>query len=312
MKRPLLKILPGVAVVLLSPSCSKDDDNAVKDDVTIVAEKVKESKVFYLKVKNSPALSKMTIEGLGTAGEKALQFQDGDQLTIEFSFSVKLGDDSDVSYQTIYAKATALYKPGTGFKVYTDPNANMDDEISTTPIEYSDDYGPLKKEEDWKAYTGSDYTYTIEQIEGPAATALAEMVNETTSAEAASKYGVTLTWGDEEILNKLYDQQYIPYSKTETMTAMEAMLKAAPRRAEKSFTLQQDGSYSFIVFAPDCGDNDKEVTVAVKNKEGEIIDEKLAHSNCYIISPASTVKVNGVKKNLESGKIYYVKPNPES
>ncbi len=122
MKRPLLKILPGVVAVLLSTSCSKDDDNAVENNTTIEAEKATEKKVFYLKVNFESSLSKMTVEGLGGNGKKALKFEINDELSL--SFDVK---GTDGKTETIHTTAKCVNKDGT-FEVLQFAWENLDEQ----------------------------------------------------------------------------------------------------------------------------------------------------------------------------------------
>lgn len=102
MKKPLLKILPGVAVVLISPSCSKDNDIITEDNASLVAEQVIKKKVFYLKINNASSLSKMKVAGLGEgdAGERALKFEIGDILNLEFY--VNTYDNSGSEFGSVF------------------------------------------------------------------------------------------------------------------------------------------------------------------------------------------------------------------
>lgn len=215
MKRPLLKILPGVAVVLISPSCSKDNDIIKEDNAALVAEQVIQKKVFYLKVRNASSLTKMAIKGLGTDGNKELMFLNGDKLTITFDVKVSIYSSftdyfEDNQQVTIVAEAT--YDAATETFIITD--FTEDTKLST------------KLDDDFMA----DY-------EQPAQLALEEICSG--KGGAAEKYNVKLTWGKQIDLST---QKYIGYKN------IHEMLAAAPRKAENCLTLQQDGDYCFIIF----------------------------------------------------------------
>lgn len=110
MNKPLLKILPGVAIMMISPSCSKDTDIIDEDNAALVAEQVIQKKVFYIKVKNASSLKKMGIEGLGTEGTKALKFEKGDKLKLKF---VVKGDNSGtIEDETAFAEANCISTDG--------------------------------------------------------------------------------------------------------------------------------------------------------------------------------------------------------
>lgn len=272
MKRPLLKILPGVAVVLITPSCSKDIDIA-EDNAALVAEQVTGNQVFYLKVNNASSLSKMTIEGLGQAGEKKLKFEKGDVLTLRF-------DIKQISYNSGYDGIEHIY-------TYTL-------EMKATCVDTDGKFEVSSNRNEWKWYSGNSSTYEKEYLLPSIENALEEMQNGI--FDAASKYNVQLTWGNPIDFS---DKKFYEYDDIQTMFA------AAPRSANKSFTLQQNGDYCFVVFEEGCT---KTVTV-----EGS--SDPLDRSKCYIVKSGTNITVEGAFFNTittESGNFYYVRKQAEA
>ncbi len=270
MKRPLLKILPGVAVVLITPSCSKDNDNIAEDNAALVAEQVKvvENQVFYLKINNATSLSKMTVAGLDEAGEKAFKFEIDDELTITFEVNAILDYSGNIWTERVIVSA----------------NAKCINEDGTFKITMGD-------------FTAPETEYENIEWEEAAKVALQEMQDGVFGA--ASKYNVQLTWGSELDFSS---EKYYGYDN------LSKMFAAAPRSADRSFTLKQNGDYCFIVFEKGCT---KKVTVnnaeLSNTSEGE--DPK---PMCYIVSTDASVAVDGVDKSqLKSGELYYVKKDQE-
>ena len=270
MKRPLLKILPGVAVVLLSPSCSKDDDNIAEDNSALVAEQVIGNQVFYLKVTNSSALSKMAIDGLGTEqGTKTLQFEDEDELTIKFKIEVQSMRSGTLPDGT-WGFFTAT------FNVTAKGTYSSTDKAFRFP------------EEGWIIEATSDYWIFEGSDRNAVAEAFEKMQNEATAADAAKTYGVELLWGDQNLdLSTIHGYDDIP-----------DMLAAAPRSANGSLTLSQDEDhkYCFIVFAKA---GSRTVTIG----------ETSLTQKCYIVPAGTKVTVEGYSEDkiTVSGKLYYVK-----
>ncbi len=269
MKRPLLKILPGVAVVLISTSCNKDGDYIAEDNTALVAEQIIENQVFYLKIHNASSLSKMTVEGLGKEGEKVLKFEIGDQLTIAFDVIAKISDSGaaeeigGVGSVTISATATCTDSENGIFKV------------------------------ELKGFTCSLGFSEIHWNES-AKIALQEMQDGVSGA--ASKYNVQLTWGSQLDFSS---EKYYGYDN------LSEMFAAAPRSADNSFTLQQNGDYCFVVFEEGCN---KIVTV-----DGS--SEPLDRSKCYIVKSGTNITVEGAFFNTittESGNFYYVRKQAEA
>lgn len=267
MKRPLLKILPGVAVVLLSTSCSKDNDNAVEDNTTIEVEKVAEKQVFYLKVNNESSLSKMTVEGLGGAGKKVLKFEYNDLLTIRFDITFtwqesSSDDDNPETYNETYTfEGKGEYMASRG-EFYV---SNDDFEPTRTIFE---DY----VSETWK----NAITKALEEMQ-------------TGGEGVAAKYNVQLKWGNPIDFSS---SNYHEYS------TLSEMFAAAPRSADKCFTLKQKEDYCFVVFEGGCT---KEVTIG---------NEQLKNSKCYIVASGTDLTVKGETTNTittASGKLYYVR-----
>lgn len=273
MKRPLLKILPGVAVVLISPSCSKDNDIIKEDNAALVAEQVIQKKVFYLKVRNASSLTKMAIKGLGTDGNKELMFLNGDKLTITFDVEAPIyfsSFDFFEGNQKVTIVAEATYDAATeAFKI---TDFKKDTKLST------------KLDKDFFA----DY-------KEPAQLALEEICSGKGGAAAAEKYNVKLTWGTQIDLST---QKYIGYNN------ISEMLAAAPRKAEKCLTLQQDGDYCFIIFEEG---SQKDIKI-------DGVDEPLDRSKCYIVAAGTKITVvdGGTSNTIttESGLLYNVKANP--
>lgn len=275
MKRPLLKILPGVAVILISPSCSKDNDIIKEDNVALVAEQVIQKKVFYLKVRNASSLTKMAIKGLGTDGNKELMFLNGDKLTITFDVEApiyfsSIAPESLIDNQQVTIVAEATYDAATETFIITD----------------------FKK--DTKLSTQLDRYYYAD-YEEPAQLALEEICSGTGGAAAAEKYNVKLTWGEQIDLST---QKYIGYNN------ISEMLANAPRKAEKCLTLQQDGDYCFLIFEEG----------SQKDIEIDGYTEPLDRSKCYIVAAGTTITVvdGGTSNTIttESGLLYNVKANP--
>ena len=271
MKRPLLKILPGVAVVLISPSCSKDNDNIAEDNAALVAEQVIEKQVFYLKINNATSLSKMTIAGLDEAGEKAFKFEIGDELTITFEVNAILDISGNNWTERVIVSA----------------NAKCISEDGTFEITMGD-------------FTEPETEYEGIEWEEAATVALQEMQDGVFGA--ASKYNVQLIWG---VQNLLSDEK--GDFKTKGFVGYDDLTKMfddAPRSADKSFTLEPNGDYCFIVFEEDCT---KKVTVngteLSNTSEGE--DPK---PMCYIVSTDASVTVEETSKGeLKKGELYFVR-----
>ncbi len=290
MKRPLLKILPGVAVVLLSASCSKDDDNNIAEDNTaLVAEQKIEHKVFYLKVTNATSLSKMAVD-LTAGKNKALTFEVGDKLTIKFVIKVNTMVDSGSSY----------YDPETGETItIREPTYEDVDVTVTATATYTEDgsFAVITSEMQYDSY----WVWYSNQIECEDAAQKALSAMEKGEEGAASTYKVELTWGDENILTTVASQDFVGYS------SLSAMFAAAPRSANQCFTLSQDGEYCFIVFEDGCTK-----TVSVNGKKLKQEDD--ADKNYYIVAAGATITVQAGEgapktKTTESGKLYHVRAN---
>lgn len=211
MTRPLLKILPGVVAVLITPSCSKDNDVIKEDNAALVTEQVITNRVFYLKVRNKTSLSKMTIANYNKEGESDLRFEKGDILHLEF--------DIELTYQTQEGTNTTTYT------IESDPEC-----IS------SDGYFEVKLST-FQVTSGEVDEITEQEWQSAAQNALTEMQNGI--EDAASKYNVKLYWGDPIIFGQ---QSYYEYR------SLSDMFYSVPRSADQSFTLKQDGDYCFIVF----------------------------------------------------------------
>jgi len=266
MKRPLLKILPGVAVVLISTSCNKDSDYIAEDNTALVAEQKIEHKVFYLKVNIESSLSKMTVEGLGTAGKRALKFEIGDRLTLRFDISLPCyfsGSALKISSEdrTFTVETTVVCNHVDGTFMGTTNNMTFNNvEVANPP---------------------SDAMDIIQD-------ALEEM--ERGEKNVASKYNIQLTWGSPLDFSS---NQYYGYDNPSKMFA------AAPRSADKSFTLKQNGDYCFIVF-----EDGSTKTVTINGNS-------LSNSQCYIVASDTEVTVTGATTTntitTASGKLYYVR-----
>ena len=269
MKRPLLKILPGVTVVLITPSCNKDNDNIAEDNAVLVAEQVINNQVFYLKINNASSLSKMTVAGLDKGGQQALKFEKGDVLTIKFDvnafFDYSDGDFIWVEKVTVSATAECINEEDGVFEI--------------TPGDFT--------------RTGEDSYDNISWTEA-ANDALKEMQDGVPGA--ASKYNVQLSWGVKDILtsNDFKTKGFVEFQN------MTTMLADAPRSANKSFTLEQDGDYCFIVFEKGCS---KKVMIGGKT---------LDNSKCYIVASGINVSVDDVPTTTQSGDLYYVRKNTEN
>lgn len=289
MKRPLLKILPGVAVVLLSASCSKDDDNNIAEDNTaLVAEQKIEHKVFYLKVTNATSLSKMAVD-LTAGKNKALTFEVGDKLTIKFVIKVNTMVDSGGTYFDSEKNEYITIEP-----TYEDVDVTV-----TATATYTEDgsFAVITSEMQYDSY----WVWYSNQIECENTAQNALQAMQDGKEGAASTYKVELTWGDENILTTVASQGFVGYS------SLSAMFAAAPRSANQCLTLSQDGEYCFIVFEDGCTK-----TVSVNGtalKTGEDADK-----NYYIVAAGATITVQAGEgapktKTTESGKLYHVRAN---
>ncbi len=271
MKRPLLKFLPGVAVVLITPSCSKDNDNIVEDNTALVAEQVIENQVFYLKINYASSLSKMTVEGLGESGKTALKFEQGDELTLTFNVEVFFDDSGHIASQIIVitTKAQCIDEDGT-FAVST----------NDLTIGYYND-GISEKD-----------------VKSAAQEALKAMQD---GKAGAAMYNVQLSWGNPIDLTSA---KFVGYDN------LSGMFAAAPRSADRSFTLKQDGDYCFIVFEEGCT---KTVTVDGKTL-ANVSEGETPKPMCYIVASGTEVKVTENKEGAEtnsitteSGNLYYIR-----
>ncbi len=295
MNRPLLKILPGVAVVLLSTSCSKDDDNNIaEDNAALVAEQKIERKVFYLKIRNASSLSKMTVEGLDEEGAtKALKFDKGDQLIIKFKVVVsasyeKLSEESEDS--------------GSGEPTNNSEWINIDETVTvTTTATYN---GEVFEVSTNMSFSGCQYAMVYDCDEA-AQKALQAMQDG--EEGAASKYDVQLMWGNQSLLSEengdFKTKGFVGYETPKEMFA------AAPRSADQCFTLSQKDNYCFIIIEDNC-------TKKVEVNNVELEKGAYAGLKCYIVAIDATVKVDDELKAapndekvepLSSGKLYYVK-----
>ena len=291
MKRPLLKILPGVAVVLISASCSKDDDNNIAEDNTaLVAEQKIEHKVFYLKVTNASSLSKMAVD-LTAGKNKALTFEVGDKLTIKFVIKVNTMVDSGVtSYDPETNETITIIEP-----TYEDVDVTV-----TATATYTEDgsFAVITSEMQYNP----NWVWYSNQIECENTAQNALQAMQDGKEGAASTYKVELTWGDKNhLLTNVTKNGYVGYS------SMRDMFAAAPRSAVNSLTLSQDGEYSFIVFEDGCTK-----TVSVNGKKLKQEDD--VDKNYYIVAAGATVTVqeDGKPDNettTQSGKLYHVRAN---
>lgn len=270
MKKPLLKILPGVAVVLLSPSCSKDNDIIDEDNAALVAEQKIEHKAFYLKINIASSLSKMAVAELGGVGKKDLKFEVGDQMTLSFYIVTQIqlsGSDDDpspVEDQSVQVEVDILcVDPDGTFAV--DPE-NLKEAVNSI-------------------YDLYDSKATYEAAEK----ALEEMQNG--EEDAASNYNVQLWWTS---YNSVPTQNsYREYDN------LSEMFLNAPRSADKCFTLKQAGEYSFLVI-------EEGSTKTVKINKNTLDNSKCY----IVGPRSEVTVVDGDKTNTittESGKLYYVR-----
>lgn len=214
MKKPLLKILPGVVAILITPSCSKDNDIIDEDNAALVAEEqVIKNQVFHLKVQNKSSLSKMKMAGWDKEGKCDLKFEIGDKLNIEFTIKQIDINSSDFEFEEF-----TLYGEGTCIKTNGLFAFAMDD---------------IRDEEGY---------YNNDLWKDAAKHALTDMQNN--ASNAATDYKVKLTWGDN--YNLLDNKSFEEY---ETLSKMFANV---PRLSEESFTLQPNSNYCFLVFEGGC------------------------------------------------------------
>lgn len=212
MKKPLLKILPGVAAILITPSCSKDNDIIAEDNAALVAEQVIAKKVFYVKINNDSSLKKMAIKDLGTAGNKTLKFEVGDKLSIKFSIWVDINDSGATLENKVVVKV---------YGTCTNDDGEFEFNSANFDIEEADYWWGLDK---------LDCEYAIYMV-------LEEI--EQGNLSALEEHNAEFIWGEQINFS---DKKYHGYN------SIKEMMAAAPRKAVQSFTLKQDGDYCFIVF----------------------------------------------------------------
>lgn len=267
MKKPLLKILPGVAAILITPSCSKDNDIIAEDNAALVAEQVIAKKVFYVKINNDSSLKKMAIKDLGTAGNKILKFEKEDKLSIKFCIWVDIDESG------------AIYKENVKVVVKVDGTCtNEDGEFKFDSDEFvieekEDDLGVV----DWKWYCKDAVKDVLEEIEQGDLSALEE-------------HNAEFIWGEQINFS---DKKYHAYDN------ISKMMAAAPRKAVQSFTLKQDGDYCFIVFEDGTNKNVK--------IDGQLLDHSKYYivqaGIDIIVEDGAETKII----NTKSGRLYNVR-----
>lgn len=273
MKKPLLKILPGVAAILITPSCSKDNDIIAEDNAALVAEQVIAKKVFYVKINNDSSLKKMAIKDLGTAGNKTLKFEIGDELYIKFSIWVDI-DDSGAIFENVkvVVKVPGRCISEDGVFEFISVNSYGDNLDGDNIVIEKTEYEPMNG---WFcAYAVNEVLEEIEQG----------------NLSALEEHNAEFIWGEQINFS---DKKYHAYDD------ISEMMAAAPRKAVQSFTLKQDGDYCFIVFEDGT------------NKNVTIDGQTLNHSKYYIVQAGIDIIVeDGAETktiNTKSGRLYNVR-----
>lgn len=276
MKKQFLRILPVVAAVLLATSCSKDDDNAVDNNVTPGTETVAEKQVYYLKVSNGESLSKIALDGnLGDGQKKSLKFEGGDDLTLEFT--VKYGEGENATSKNVTIVGT--YDNGKGAFGFNPENATNSDKSDVTDDEK----------------TAIDAALAVMQTE---------------KADVSS-YNVSLTYGtDTPDANG-----YKAYADVETLFkhAKRVAKGNFTLQADGYGYLVYESGAEQNVYIQKIGENNA-VSYPTNVKDGEnlafIISDGLKLQKCNVNAETNTVEpvdANAAAKTVETGKLIYVK-----
>ena len=286
MNKKYLKILPGVAVVLFSTSCCKDDDTFVKtDDIAIVKEQVAGKQVIYLKVRNSSKLSKMALKDAFVKGDQTmdLQFEEGDKVILRFEFLVDEKDGYNAVYIDVFFTAT-YDETSRSFVITNDP-----EKMVFNDTDYQTDW-----DKEHPTNPLSDIAFkNAKELLTKSHTFLSGW-----SSDGKFRF-VYLYWGNQNL--EFGNKGYVGFS------TMKAMLQESPRSSyidydgdgQAVFTLNPNQNRALIVFEDGC---EREVTV-----NDNILDPK--QYQYYLVDTWCTqVKIDGKEVSLIDG-INYIRTN---
>ena len=215
----------------------------------------------------------MAIKDLGTAGNKTLKFEIGDELYIKFSIWVDI-DDSGAIFENVKVVVKVPGRCISGDGVFEFISVNLDgDHLDGDNIVIEEtEYEPMSG---W--FCVNAVNEVLEKIEQGNLSALEE-------------HNAEFIWGEQINFS---DKKYHEYDD------ISEMMAAAPRKAIESFTLKQDGDYCFIVFEDGT------------NKQVTIDGQQLDRSKYYIVESGIEITVDdGIESKTittKSGRLYNVR-----